>query len=366
MRSILTLTCLLLMGAASMLIIGCGDTTVQPTSTTTIIEGPPTITSITPTNGSIGDQVTIKGTNFAVNRKGRALTSVVTSVQFSGSSTTSYSVLDANTILTAVPSDAITGPITVMTQFGPATSPVFTVTTPAVIATPQPYNPNNPAPTGPIVTPPPGGPTPIISVNPTTAGLILSLAPPTGGQWSVVNSANATATVSQMVNGVSSPLAGGLAVQTAANGSLQATGSMFLPAGTFTMTVPSFKLTSTQNSLRKRTVLPGSTLTVTNYTMEFTVNTSGTWTLPVKNTLALSQQPDGSYQLGGTFGSATWNPSLKSVLPATPGVITLLLNPGLWTQATAVQTASVSGNTATWLGHSTIPFNSVSIDIYLQ
>jgi hypothetical protein len=72
---------------------------------------PPTITSFTPPSGPVGTQVTISGTNFTGT----------TSVMFGGKIAI-FTVNDAQTIVATVPKGAKTGPISVTTPGGKATS----------------------------------------------------------------------------------------------------------------------------------------------------------------------------------------------------------------------------------------------------
>jgi large repetitive protein len=77
----------------------------------------PTITSLTPDNGPAGTSVTITGTTFVG----------VSSVKFNGLAAAA-STLNATTIKATVPAGATTGPVTVTTPGGTATSPSpFTV-----------------------------------------------------------------------------------------------------------------------------------------------------------------------------------------------------------------------------------------------
>jgi Ca2+-binding RTX toxin-like protein len=77
----------------------------------------PTITSFDPTSGPVGTSVTITGTDL----------SGATSVTFNGMAATITSNT-ATEIVTTVPADATTGPITVTTAGGTATGGTFTVT----------------------------------------------------------------------------------------------------------------------------------------------------------------------------------------------------------------------------------------------
>ena len=89
------------------------------TSTTVFTFIPaPTITSFTPTNGDIGQIVTLSGTNFIG----------ATDIKFNGITAPAMSVVNASTISATVPDGASTGTITVTTPGGTATSAtVFTV-----------------------------------------------------------------------------------------------------------------------------------------------------------------------------------------------------------------------------------------------
>lgn len=85
-------------------------------SFTVTLAGAPTITSLTPTSGPVGTAVKIKGTNL----------SGATSVKFNGVAAV-FSVDDSTKISTHVPTGATTGPVTVTTGAGTATSSTFTV-----------------------------------------------------------------------------------------------------------------------------------------------------------------------------------------------------------------------------------------------
>jgi hypothetical protein len=86
----------------------------------------PTLTSFTPTSGPVSTPVTLTGTNFTG----------ATSVKFNGTSAT-FTVNSATSISTSVPAGATSGPISVTTPGGTATSAssfiVGTVTTPPTI-----------------------------------------------------------------------------------------------------------------------------------------------------------------------------------------------------------------------------------------
>src|SRR5207302_540108 len=84
---------------------------------------PPTITSFTPASGPVGTTVAVSGTNFAG----------ATPVTFNGVSAT-FTVNSATSIQATVPAGATTGPITVTTPGGTATSASsFTVINPPTI-----------------------------------------------------------------------------------------------------------------------------------------------------------------------------------------------------------------------------------------
>src|SRR5262249_46892146 len=91
-----------------------------PLKTTTRFTVTPTITSFAPASGSAGAGVTINGTNFTG----------ATAVSFGGKVAT-FTVSNSGTVTTTVPAGATTGPITVTTLDGTATSAAsFTVTVP--------------------------------------------------------------------------------------------------------------------------------------------------------------------------------------------------------------------------------------------
>src|SRR5213593_2523531 len=89
----------------------------------TIVVTPPTITGFTPASGPVGTSVTISGTNF----------SGATAVRFNGVGAT-FMVNSATSIQATVPAGATTGPISVITPGGTATSGTnFTITNPPTI-----------------------------------------------------------------------------------------------------------------------------------------------------------------------------------------------------------------------------------------
>jgi len=94
--------------AAGSLWVGSTNSTVITITTTT---NPPTITGFTPGSGPTGTSVTISGTNFTG----------ATAVLFNGVSA-SFTVSSATAIQASVPAGATTGPLTVTTLGGTATS----------------------------------------------------------------------------------------------------------------------------------------------------------------------------------------------------------------------------------------------------
>ena len=94
------------------------------TRDTVVIEPPPpTITNFTPSAGAVGTSVTITGENLAT----------ASLVAFNGTAAT-FTVVSDTQITSSVPSGASTGPISVTTFSGTATSATsFTVGAPSTI-----------------------------------------------------------------------------------------------------------------------------------------------------------------------------------------------------------------------------------------
>src|SRR5207237_2104196 len=87
----------------------------------------PTITRFTPTSGPVGTSITLSGTNLTG----------ATVVTFNGVSAAPFTVTSATAIQDTVPPGATTGPLSVSTPGGTATSTsAFTVTTPGPDTTP--------------------------------------------------------------------------------------------------------------------------------------------------------------------------------------------------------------------------------------
>src|SRR5439155_1230252 len=98
------------------------DGTASSASSFTVIN-PPTISSFMPGSGPVGTNVTINGTNFTG----------ASAVLFNGTSA-SFTVNSATSIAATVPSGATTGPISVTTSGGTASSAgSFTVINPPTI-----------------------------------------------------------------------------------------------------------------------------------------------------------------------------------------------------------------------------------------
>jgi hypothetical protein len=102
-----------------------GDGTATSSTDFNVIDVPaPTITSFAPSVGQIGTSVVITGTNFS----GTGFTT--SAVRFNGVAATSFTVNSPTQITATVPTGATTGPISLTTPGGTATSTVnFTVQT---------------------------------------------------------------------------------------------------------------------------------------------------------------------------------------------------------------------------------------------
>jgi len=91
--------------------------TATSSGTFTVNAPPPTITSFQPASGPVGSSVVVTGTNFTG----------ATAVAFNGTATT-YTVNSDTQVTAVVPTNATSGPITVTTPSGTATSAIgFTV-----------------------------------------------------------------------------------------------------------------------------------------------------------------------------------------------------------------------------------------------
>ena len=119
-----TLTATVPAGATTGLItLSTPGGTLTSASTFTVLFAP-AITGFSPTQGVAGTTVTITGTNLTG----------ATSVSFNGTPAASYTVVNATTLTAVVPATATTGPISLTTSGGTATSSSsFTVLVPPVI-----------------------------------------------------------------------------------------------------------------------------------------------------------------------------------------------------------------------------------------
>jgi hypothetical protein len=94
-------------------VTAAGGTATSPTSFTVTVATPaPTIASFTPTSGPVGTTVTISGTNFTG----------ASAVAFNGVSATKFTAMSSTQITAMVPNGATSGPVTVTTAGGTATS----------------------------------------------------------------------------------------------------------------------------------------------------------------------------------------------------------------------------------------------------
>jgi len=112
---------------AALTLVNCGgssssDTTTATTTTTTTTTTAPTISSFTPSVGGVNTSVTIFGADFST-------TAADNTVKFNGTTSVVTSATSTR-LVTSVPTGATTGPITVTTAGGTATSSAnFTVYT---------------------------------------------------------------------------------------------------------------------------------------------------------------------------------------------------------------------------------------------
>ncbi len=98
------------------LVVNDGTADSDPDVVLVIVSGTaaePTITGFTPSSGQAGDVVTITGANFTGTQ----------AVAFNGVTAAQFTILGSTSITVTVPPAATTGPITVMTPAGSATSP---------------------------------------------------------------------------------------------------------------------------------------------------------------------------------------------------------------------------------------------------
>ncbi len=120
-------------GAITISKTSCADVN---TATFTVTAPPtcPTVGNIAPTNGAVGSQVIITGTNFTG----------VTGVKFSNNVTATFNIDSATQITATVPAGAITGPITISkTSCADVNTATFTVSAPPACPTVNNINPTN-------------------------------------------------------------------------------------------------------------------------------------------------------------------------------------------------------------------------------
>jgi RHS repeat-associated protein len=118
-------------GIGSVILTATAPVRQPASSTLTITAGLPAITNVSPATGVIGTVVTLTGSSFNTVASNNQ-------VRFGGIVATVLAVNTTGTSLTtAVPSGAITGPVTVTTPLGTATSPLpFTLLNSAPVITP--------------------------------------------------------------------------------------------------------------------------------------------------------------------------------------------------------------------------------------
>jgi len=111
-------------GTVNVIVTTPGGTSATSASAKFAYFAPPTITSFTPASGQAGAVVTITGTNFTG----------ATAVTFYKDQAATFKVVSATTITATVPAGAGSGPITVTTPGGTATSKSFTLPVTALSA----------------------------------------------------------------------------------------------------------------------------------------------------------------------------------------------------------------------------------------
>jgi outer membrane protein assembly factor BamB len=185
---------------------------------------PPTVGSFTPTSGPVGTAVTINGSHFTG----------ATAVRFSGTATTSFTVVNDTQITTTVPAGATTGAVSVTTAAGTGSSSgVFTVIPPPGVSS---YTPTS-GPVGTAVT---------INGSHFTGATAVRFNGTAATSFTVVNDTQITTTVP------AGATTGAVSVTTAAG-----TGQS---SGVFTVTVPDFSIDASPSS---RSVVAGSSTTYT-------------------------------------------------------------------------------------------------------
>lgn len=105
-----------MIGLSPLTVFGSIGTAVSSSSFNVIAPPPPAITSFTPTSGSVTTQVSITGTALSLG-DGSPVT-----IRFNGLAANPVTILSSTSLSARVPSGATTGPITVQTAAGIATS----------------------------------------------------------------------------------------------------------------------------------------------------------------------------------------------------------------------------------------------------
>ena len=141
--------------------------------------GPPVISSFSPTTGTNGTTVTIKGANF----------NGATAVSFGGVAATNFTITDLGTTITATVGNGSSGNVSVTTPYGSASLAGFTHT--------------SPAPTITSFTPTSGGPGATISINGTnfTGATSVSFGGVMASSFTVINANLITAVVATGASG---------------------------------------------------------------------------------------------------------------------------------------------------------------------
>ncbi|MDO7848995.1 FG-GAP-like repeat-containing protein, partial [Hymenobacter sp. M29] len=91
--------------------------------TFTTVSALPTLTSLSPTSGSVGTSVTLTGTNLTG----------ATGVRFNGTAAITFAVVNATTVTATVPAGATSGNVTVTTPGGTSNGVAFAVTFPDLV-----------------------------------------------------------------------------------------------------------------------------------------------------------------------------------------------------------------------------------------
>jgi len=268
------------------------------------VVSPPTITGFAPTTGPVGTTVTISGTNFTG----------ATSVTFNAVSA-SFTVTSAAEIQATVPAGATTGPLSVTTPGGSASSSAFTVVPPPAITGFAPAS----GPVGTSVTISGTNFTGATSVtfNSVSASFTVTSATSiratvsagaTTGPMSVTT-AGGTATSSSAFTVVSPPTITGLSPTSGSVGtSVTISGTNFTGATsvTFNSVTASFTVTSTAEI--QATVPAGATTGPLSVTTPLgTATSTSNFTVTVKVTLTAAKASTGSDTVTSSSNPASLN-----------------------------------------------------------